>query len=268
MTMRFLIDGDFEKYFHSQNDATALWIFQHVPKTAGSSLRREIASALGELRPDTNIHLDGTDPRIPFHKRLDDAVLAFVGRAKMKSYRFVSGHIFARHMDIIKSSIDNPRAFTFLRSPVDRFISDYRYQRSVMHPDHEDFCTKFPTIELFLSAPWANNQISQYLLPEPIFHRQDAELAVDYLLDNFDFIGLQDRYEASFRTLSTLIGIERNPTVRDRQNPASNENPIPHSNEISETIRRCNQFDQDIYDIISKKISNIEIQLNKWLMKK
>ena len=53
-------------------------VFVHVPKTAGSSLRGELAA---RLQPDVNIVVDYTDATRLFRDKMDDAVARLPGRA-------------------------------------------------------------------------------------------------------------------------------------------------------------------------------------------
>lgn len=251
--MRLFIDGDLDAYFDARRTAGSLWIFQHVPKTAGSSVRREVAQALNKFR-QAHIHVDGMDPNTPYHQRLDQAVSEFLTQSEKIDYRFVSGHIFAHHRERICKIHKNTKAFTFLRDPVERYISDYRYQRTDMHPESSVFRARYPTIETFISARGSANSLAQYLLPADLHKSKDVNRAVDYILDNFEFIGIQNNYAASFKVLCNLIGINREPTVTDRRNPVSADNPAPTSADTIQAIRELNSFDQKIYDILSPKI--------------
>ena len=67
-------------------------IFVHVPKTAGTSLRAELAAI---LPPDVNIHVDYTDTSRSFHDRIDDAVARFLDQAGPRGIRFAMKSISA-----------------------------------------------------------------------------------------------------------------------------------------------------------------------------
>ncbi|MBW6396659.1 sulfotransferase family 2 domain-containing protein [Roseomonas sp. HJA6] len=256
MSMRLLLDGNFNHYFDPQRTKGALWLFQHVPKTAGSSLREEIAGALRENRPATNIHVDGMDLAIPFHDRLDRAVEDFATRCADNSYRFASGHIFARHVARIRAAAPQTRLFTYLRDPVSRFISDYRYQRSPMHPGHEAFRREVPTIEAFLARGWTANQMTQYLLP------------LDHLLDTFEFVGLQDDYDTSFRILTRLIGIQREPSLRERTNPPTQDNPADIDPTLAARIEAAHAFDRSLFEELRRRLDMVKDDLAAWILQR
>ncbi|MCU0945237.1 MAG: hypothetical protein MUF65_07700 [Rubritepida sp.] len=262
MSMRLLLDGEFGRYFDSLRTRGTLWVFQHVPKTAGSSLRGELAAS---LLPNAHIHLDGTDPTIPYHDRLDRAVAGFVRGIGTTPCRFVSGHIFERHIRAIRAAAPQARVLTYLRDPVARFVSDYRYQRTPMSPGHEAFCRQYPTIDDFLALDWTGNQTTRYLLPEALFHAKDAEAAADHLLDRFEFVGLQEDYGLCFVTLSRLLGIQRVPTERQRENPSTPDNPTELTPEQRVRIAEANAFDQAVFDVIRGRFQAIRVELARFL---
>lgn len=262
MTMRMLLDEKFDDYFEAAGQKNTLWVNQHVPKTAGSSLRRELAD---ELWPNANIHLDGTDPSVPYHERLDIAVGDFLKSMKKRPYKLASGHIFARHVATIDDAAPHAKFITFLRDPTARFISDYRYQRTPMSPGHERFRQDFPTIESFMTLPWTRNQISNYLLPKDPDPAGDADRAVDFLLDRFEFIGLQEDYDLSFQALARRIGFNRKPTHRVRENPDSSDNPTAMTSAQMRQIAEANAFDHAIVERIRARFNQIRQPLSEWL---
>jgi len=56
----------------------SLWFFLHVPKTAGSSFREELAS---RLQPDVNIFITYDDPTVTHDALLDRAMRKFLDPA-------------------------------------------------------------------------------------------------------------------------------------------------------------------------------------------
>src|SRR3712207_8209906 len=58
----------------------------------------------------------------------------------------------ARHVEQIEKAAGEIRRVTMLRHPVKRVISDYRYQGSPMHPEHEGFRRRCPTLRDFLKV--------------------------------------------------------------------------------------------------------------------
>ena len=65
-----LFEKRFDEYFAAFRQDLGLLVFSHVPKTAGSSLRAEIARV---LKPEANIFLDYNDKTRTYMQGLDDA---------------------------------------------------------------------------------------------------------------------------------------------------------------------------------------------------
>jgi hypothetical protein len=264
MSMRMLMDGDFDRYFDPSRTRGAFWVFQHVPKTAGSSLREEVVQALREFRPETNIHLDGTDTSIPWHARMDQAVSGFAGALRVGDYRFASGHLFARHVAALRAARPDARSFTLLRDPVRRFVSDYRYQRSAMNPDHETFRREVPTLEAFLALGWSADSMARHLLPPDLLRRGDAAAALDHLLDDFEFVGVQDDYAFSFAILRRLLGLRREPKVRQRSNPPTPDNPTEVPEALAARLEAAHRFDRALYDGVRLGLAGIAEGFRAW----
>ncbi len=268
MSMRLLLDGAFDRYFDPQRTEGAFWLFQHVPKTAGSSLRDEICDALHERRRETNIHLDGTDPAIPFHIRLDQAAESFAARCAQDRYRFASGHLFARHVAHIRAAVPGTHVLTYLRDPVARFVSDFRYQRSAMHPGHDAFRRNVPDIEAFLALGWTTNQMAQYLLPPDVVRTGDPAAGVEYLLSHFEFIGVQDDYDASFGILAQLLGIDGVPHHRARTNPPTPDNPATIDPALAARLEAAHALDRALYEHIRQGLEAVKGDLAAWLARR
>lgn len=266
--MRMLLEGDFDRYFDPARTEGAMWIFQHVPKTAGSSLRAELLKAFDEPDDETNIHIDGTDPAIPFHARLDAAVEAFIARAGTRPYRFVSGHIFERHVSRLRQAFPSARVLTFLRDPVSRVISDYRYQRSSLHPGHLAFRAAVPTLEAYLEQPGESDKMARYLLPGPMFLDGDAERGFEHLIDAVEFIGLQDEYAASFALLRHLVPLSPQPAAAERRNPPTQDNPALEDAEVAARIEARNTLDLAIMRELRRRLDQVREGLDAWVSRR
>jgi hypothetical protein len=268
MSMRMLLDGEFDQYFDPDRTKGATWVFQHVPKTAGSSLRAELLRVFREPDEETNIHIDGTDPAIPFHARLDAAVEAFIARASARPYRFVSGHIFERHVARLRAAVPTARVLTFLRDPVARVMSDYRYQRSALHPDHLAFRAAVPTITDYLGQAGESEKMARYLLPRPMFLDGDAERGFAHLVDNFEFVGLQDEYEASFRALGQLLALPSQAVAAERRNPPTPDNPMLLDDGVAGSIAAHNKLDVAILKAFRDRLDQVRQPLAAWIGKR
>lgn len=243
MPLAGLLDGDIRRYLASQADRPgALWLFVHIPKTAGSSFRAELAR---RLQPERNIEVDYTDESRPFHQRLKEAVQGFSAEMNPAGVRFASGHIFRSHAAYIADRHPDVRPLTMLRNPVARVVSDYRYARTPAHPPHREFIRQFPTFESYMESPASQNKIHEFLRHKPA---DSVESVIADIEARFSFVGLTEMYYLSCRVLFTLLGDARNPTVYERRTEASDDNAIPDLDALTPRIRALNARDIAIYD--------------------
>ena len=122
-----------------------LLVFQHIQKTAGTSLTRELAMT---FPPYKNIHITYTPETVTTDDAMADATNAFLVDHPERRFRSASGHFDPRHIRMLRDAIPYASFFTILREPVARILSDYRYSTSPAHPPHASFLKDFPTIEL------------------------------------------------------------------------------------------------------------------------
>lgn len=244
MLMDLLFDGRVAEYMAAAAvPPGGLCLFVHVPKTAGTSLRAELADI---LQPDANIVVDYTDTSRSFHARMDEAVDMFLGYAEAEAPRFASGHILARHVNRIRAARPGTRLVTFLRDPVARVVSDYRYQRSPRHPVHAEFAARVPDLDAYIAMRAEANKMTQHLVPADILQAGDPAECVDYVMRTYAFVGLQEMYPISFRALTTLLGEPRWPQIRENVN-SDNESERTIPADLAARIRAANALDDALY---------------------
>lgn len=185
MKLTDLYAGNFESYFTDAQANHPLWLFVHVPKTAGSSLNGELQSIFS---PSHHMFidyakLDPSEATLSYEYLFDQAVDRFIAMAQAKRFRYLTGHINASQVLRIVANVPNVRPITLLREPVSRFISDYRYQRSEMHPGHAEFREQYPTIQDYLRLEGDWNKTATSLLPPELWRTGDAEACTAWLLD-------------------------------------------------------------------------------------
>ncbi len=267
MLMELLFAERAEMYLRQAAAAgTGPCIFVHVPKTAGTSLRAEIASF---LTPEVNITVDYRDTTRSFHLRMDDAVTRFLEGAALRPVRFASGHILARHVEQIREALPDARFVTLLRDPVERVVSDYRYQRSPRHPLHREFAARVPTLADYVALKPEANKMATHLAPAPVVSRGDAAGVIHYVLRRFLFVGLQDLYPLCFRTLTTILGSPRSPSLRENVNdgtgPEGEAQDREVTPELASRIRAANPLDVALYEHFDRGYRVVQAQLARHL---
>lgn len=238
-----LAESDVAGYFEANADAPgAIWLFQHIPKTAGSSFRAELAR---RLLPEANIAVDYGDDTRPHNVKLREAVEAFRAAAQRRPVRFASGHLPRPMIEQIRSAQPEVRLLTMLRDPVARVVSEFRYQRTPQHPPYRAFIERFPRFEDYLTAPESQNKMMEFL------RRSPADSVADVIADlerSYSFIGVTECYELSCRILFRLLGEDALPSVYERRTLKQPNNQIPGLEDRVPRIRELNALDQQVYD--------------------
>jgi hypothetical protein len=260
--LSLLFEGKFDEYFAKYASGSPLWLFVHVPKTAGSSLITELA---GFLRPYHNIHIDRADEARSYAERYDAAVSEFVAQCKQRPISFASGHILEAQTARIRDALPDVRMVTMLRQPVSRVVSDYRYQRTPMHPTHEEFKKKMPTLRHYVDQLGESNKMTRYLVPHSLVAAGRAQDCVEYVMQNYTFVGLQEMYPLCFQTLTTLLGKPSTPTVKKRVNEVTEENPLFLTPDLDRLIRDLNKLDMAIYEAFSKSYRTVRERLLEYV---
>ncbi len=257
-----LFAGDFDAYFAEAGQGAPLWLFVHVPKTAGSSLQAEMAAI---HKPAANIEIDYTDANKPYQLQFDEAVDRFIARHRAIGYRFATGHVRERHTALLRQEIPALRCFTMLRNPIARIVSDYRYQRSPMNVARADFIARTPDFAAYVARPFVHNKTAHALVPKPILESGDSAAAVDFVMRHFAFVGIQEMYPLALRTLTTLMGHPRNPEARVRVNPPGAENELVLSAADEAELRRLNALDIALVHAFTLKWRAVRDDLRAYL---
>jgi hypothetical protein len=252
--MQALFEGRAGDFLRDAAFGTAPCIFVHVPKTAGTSLRAELAAI---LPPDINIHVDYTDTSRSFHDRIDDAVARFLEQAGPRGTRFASGHIVGRHVTRIAQQMPQARFITMLRDPVARVVSDFRHQRSPRHPGHEAFRARVPDLGAYAELRSETEKAAQHLLPREVLATRDASACIEHVMHRFAFVGIQEMYDLSFRTMTALAGRQQAPRLRANVNSDADDTAEIDAT-TAQRIRTLNPLDHALYTHFAEQLRRVE----------
>lgn len=219
-----------------------LLISLHIPKTAGSSFRQALSDGLGEAR----LHLDyghgaafaqlaaaGCDP-LDLHRRwLDmgylEAARAFkAARGNLEEpVACVHGHFPAvKYLPALAER--RTRFVTWLREPLSRMVSNYRYWMSLDPAGVED-----PLVARVLRENWS---LEAFCLSPALANYQSLWLR-RVPLKLFTFIGVMEHYEQDLERLSSLLKAEG--LIAEPLKPKHlNSSPAPDDRE-AESERRA-----------------------------
>lgn len=221
-------------------------IFMHIPKTAGSTLRTLMTS---NYEPCQVLNLYGDD-----HKVLIDAT-AHVG--KLNNYRLIQGHVpYGIHRVL---GLRAARYFTFVRDPVERFISDVAMGvRDEPHGFHQVLAAPGITYEQRLEKAmqliYYRNHMTQYYSGS-FFTEAISMGLLNTAIDNLwcsEFVGLTDDFEASILIMAKKLGWHRIIPQKCNVRP---DGELPLSTELHARIRKELAYDYALYAVAQEHYS-------------
>lgn len=252
MSLKSLVEGRLADYVAENADAAdAYWHFIHIPKTAGSSFREELAS---RLSPQANLHIDRKQKDVPHREQLLAVVKTFREGSAFARCRFASGHI---PRILVRSLLNGPRPtrlITMLRDPVERVISDFRYQRTPAHEDRARAAERFPTFESYIRTPGTQNKMYKFLRESPQQSVQDTVASIER---SFAFVGFTETYDPSLRLLFRLLGVKDQPKVYARKTESTPANEIPDLDRWRAVIRELNPLDVAVYEQLRARLGSV-----------
>ena len=207
------------------DSSNPIFIFTHIPKTAGTSFRRAAELEFGKeqtLRDYGNAN-DATSKEIHDSIYKNDPI-RFIDILNKKKIRFISGHFPARkYYSILKYNV---RWIVLLRDPVQRLVSEYMHRKR-----HQTY----------------SNGLKEFCQDSKFFNLQ-AQAIAGIGLQNFYFVGLMEEYENSIKLFNKKAGVRFNAI----------ETNIGRKN-----IRDMHKIDSDVKTVIEKNhAEDIELYRN------
>jgi hypothetical protein len=231
------------------------WCFIHIPKTAGVSFAQEAR----EKFRYKNVFLTNSDYEAiqsgqqSFTDALKVRLESLRGEILAGKFNFISGHLHYYNSYETLKSFGPIRLMTFLRHPVDRVVSDYRYCMSPAFPAYLQFRQRYPDIENYLAEKSESNKIYKYLC------RNVTEPAIETARrteESFAFVGLVEDYEY-FRALFWLMNGIAAPAQKRLNITENSERPQVSFTELRERIAAANEHDMTIYSYFNERLSRV-----------
>jgi hypothetical protein len=217
------------------------YLFNHIPKTGGSSL---LAVCRDNLEPaEISPHLDDTEIRL-------------LQPARFEQYRLIRGHVGL----LAQSGFCRSRySMTLLRDPIRRIFSAYTFWR--IAPETNPVTAKAKELSFadfvryFIDSPT--------IIQNPYTHHlaaigrdcpgypagEDALLAAAKRnLAAFDFVGICEEFERSARLLCTDLGWRIPATVPHQNRTSSADWFGGIDRESMEILRERNRLDLELYE--------------------
>lgn len=234
-----LLDPQDSTYFEDNKlDGKSLLFFLHIPKTAGSSFGGEMRQ---RLSPAFHIIFDYRNVDVPVRHQETSVFQQFLLQDLTSRFRFASGHVRFQTCASLLVLGRKVRMVTFLRDPVERMVSDFRYQRTPKHPLCDTFIREFPTFRDYAHHRGAWDKMYAFLRLSP---GEPVEDVIRRMEQRFALVGTVEHYELAFRVVTALCGQQEPPTINANQSPADIFEPS--AADISEA-RAANAIDMEIY---------------------
>jgi hypothetical protein len=200
-------------------------IFLHIEKTAGTSFKTLLRAnyGIGYVEANKIKRSVFTDQDLRFAKKIFFRIDVIAGH-NLKDPQ--------HHLHIAGGNL-----ITFLRQPVDRFISHYqdRVIRNGLQLTFEE---------------WANRKENQNLMVRSIAGSEDLQRAKEILKDQFLFVGLTEYFEESLTMLNSFLekplALSYRTSVKSRSDQVRDQ--IKKDEKSMELARKCNKLDQLLYD--------------------
>jgi len=215
--------------------------FIHLEKTAGTSL----TSFLDDCYP-----IDEICPALLLGDLVDLAT-----SKDLKQYNLLHGHFSLSWLNSAGLNFSNTKFITVLRHPLQRQISSYRHWMRVG-----------PTAEYYSALLGGTNSQCMRLSPLPIRRgyasTRDHLDAAKQALEEFFFVGIQERFQESVAALSLLLG---HPAATNVYSLNVSKNDIPDLPQlIQDEIVTANWADVELYDfavaLFERKFSHVALQ--------
>lgn len=169
------------------------------------------------------------------------------------------GHLTRSYLGYEKAIGKRVRYITFLREPLSRFFSHFRYQRDVMGIDRD--------IKAFLDE----DQFSNFMTKR-IAGSEDLEKAKCALLDEYSFVGLMERFDESLVLMKDQLNLPNLDIRYQRKNanPSLNQDARTVADDVQKRIMERNALDIELYKfakehIFAKYINEFGADFNKCL---
>lgn len=161
-----------------------LLCFAHIPKTAGWTTTIILRKSFGARHVDVR----------PFFQKDKDFGLGDLDILQRlnKGLCSIAGHCVRPIIEYERLRND-VKYFTFLREPVSRYISQYRFRWAQGLHRAE--------LEEWIKNPKFHNRMSRFLAGKP-----DADAAYRILCDRMMFVGLQENFDESLLMLRRKVG--------------------------------------------------------------
>ena len=206
--------------------------FSHVQKAGGTTVEAVMRRHFGVR------HMLVNPPRGWIYRREDLAA-----DLRLNPWaRSICGHWLRPFVDFGEFE-PRLRWYVFLREPISRFLSHYRY-----HVERMGTTAPFPR--------WSRSRIQQNWQTQFLAGEQDVEAAKQILASRYDAVGLLEDFDRSLLLVKRALELQDLDTYYGRpHNPANSpQRPEEIEREVMERCYECNELDLELYRFASEEL--------------
>lgn len=227
-------------------------IFQHIPKTAGSTLR----SILKKHYNSDEICIANRDEMI---KKLND-----LSENELDKIKCLNGHVlFGIHEHLSNRPYEY---YTMLRDPVEHVLSEYYFILRKPNNLSHNIVTNMSFEEFITSEQFKGRTSNRQTLFVSGGVQDDIKLAKENLENYYAVVGITEMFEESLFLIAQELGWKN---YRYRKKNVTKERPLREDfpEEVIEIIMKNNEFDIELYNfgkqLLEEKIQNLSSELKK-----
>jgi len=228
-------------------------LFQHIPKTGGTSLYKQIQGKLLSIYDDFPMsdNISISENREKKHKILIKSKYELV-----KLYDTIFGHFIAGDYIFLKE-ITNVDLICFMRQPTERVISNYCMWKSDWFqnladnsPEYSFHKTIHPELDLIMSNKMSLVEFSQTEKNKSVYRRYLGTCSIE----DYSFIGITERFNESIEIINKRFGtkfipLKENVTYRD-------SNILQEIKKYYNEIEKANEQNYHYYNLALKTFWN------------
>lgn len=231
--------------------------FLHIPRTAGTTLD----SILVKNFPENSI--------LKIYKKEEYKTNRFRDYDQLKDIKYITGHLFLEKYDppmIYNKEVD---AFTFLRNPINRLVSEYIFYKTwpkqhlyqYINENNISFRNYIQSSDQLLKYR-GKNFMTRCISGKGFKYNKPSlsalAVAKRNLDKNFFFFGITEQFAESIVLLSKKIGIDN--ILHEQRNKLNTKLKDEISEEDLNIARELNQVDSALYnfavDLFNERINN------------
>lgn len=222
-------------------------IFQHIPKTAGSTFHSILNRRYDEAEIRNVFCSDYSDR--------DVVELRSLPEEQLRSIRVLKGHMpFGLHRHLPQEA----RYVTVLREPVARAISQYKYiRRNPGNHLHDQVVGNDLSLGEFVASGisqgmdngqvrWLAGQVHEWAFGEVT--EEELETAKRHVRDHYALVGLTERFDETVLLLADVLGWSGLPLYVRRNVSEDRRDRYDFSEEDVAAVREHHRLDLELYD--------------------